>query len=64
MTEYEYRAETLHDAGYAPNSSRGPPDDGATVEIPDDAVGITVNTFGGNAWVRFLVPADGGGADA
>lgn len=52
MTEFEYR----HDS-FAPEE---------TIEIPDGAIGVTVETFGGAelpelVHVRYLVPVNGGG---
>lgn len=44
MTRHEYhRKEFPKDAG---------------IDIPDDAVGITIVTFGGRVIVRYLAPAE------
>jgi hypothetical protein len=45
MTEYEYVFETF--------------DQNGSIEIPDEAVGVTVGTFGDHATVRYLKPVVG-----
>lgn len=61
MTEYEYRRKILEDVVGVD------PEEGASVELPDDAVGITLKAFSDDVWVRYLVPvitvATDGGVD-
>ncbi len=45
MSEYEHRHQMV--------------DKEDTIEIPDDAVGITTDTFGDSMTVHYLVPAGG-----
>lgn len=50
MPRYEYRSKSFDR------------DDG-TVDLPDDAVGVTISTFAGKVYARYLAPvaaADGG----
>lgn len=44
MTEYDYVYDSFR------------PDEGETVDIPDDATGITTGSFGDMATVRYLIP--------
>lgn len=59
MTEYEYVSKRISPSGAHPDLEE-------TVEVPDDAIGVTLSTWGSpesehdeNAWVRvkYLVPA-------
>lgn len=51
MTEYEYQRKTFDK-------------EGGTIDIPDEAVGITTDYFSDFAVVEYLLPVGGGGSDA
>lgn len=52
MTEYEYRRKILEGVVGVD------PEEGVTVDLPEDAVGITLRSFSDDIWVRYLVPVD------
>lgn len=57
VTEYEYRVDIIERGATPPSDDS---EGGPTVEIPEDAIGVTLKTFAEDVWVRYLVPVRGG----